>query len=179
MRNLLEGKNIRLTALKDEDNETLEQWFNNMNFMRNYDILPAFPQSRRGIEELINYYANNNERILLGIRLKDNNTLIGVAGFDDILWNNDTAFLFIGVGDMEYRGKGYGKEAINLLVDYGFNELNFYKLQLNVIQYNRAAINLYEGIGFIKEGTYRQYVLRDGQRFDLYLYGLLKDEWKL
>lgn len=179
MRNLLEGKNIRLTALKDEDNETLEQWFNNMNFMRNYDILPAFPQCKRGIEELINYYANNNERILLGIRLKDNNTLIGVAGFDDILWNNDTAFLFIGVGDMEYRGKGYGKEAINLLVDYGFNELNFYKLQLNVIQYNRAAINLYEGIGFIKEGTYRQYVLRDGQRFDLYLYGLLKDEWKL
>ena len=69
---------------------------------------------------------------------------------------------FIGIGDEECRNKGLGKEALNLLIDYGFNEMNFYKLQLHVIEYNKAAIKLYESLGFVKkvciEGTFTEMV---------------------
>lgn len=66
---------------------------------------------------------------------------------------------------------------MSLLLDYGFNELNFYRIQLNVISYNENAIKLYEGLGFVKEGSYRDFIFRDGKRHDMYLYGLLKQEW--
>jgi RimJ/RimL family protein N-acetyltransferase len=62
-------------------------------------------------------------------------------------------------------------------LDFGFNELNFYRIQLNVISYNDVAINLYESIGFKKEGIYRNFILRDGKRYDMYLYGMLREEW--
>ncbi|MDP4090299.1 MAG: GNAT family protein, partial [Bacillota bacterium] len=108
MRKLLEGKNIRLTAIKGCDGAALEQWFNDVPFMRNYDIIPAVPQSEKGIEELLRYYSDSQERLILAIRLKDDDRLIGVAGFDEIMWANSTAFLFIGIGESESRGKGYG-----------------------------------------------------------------------
>jgi len=77
----------------------------------------------------------------------------------------------------ESKGKGLGKETMRLLLDFGFNELNFHRIQLNVISYNSTAISLYESVGFKKEGTYREFIYRDGKRYDLYLYGILKEEY--
>ena len=177
MRKLLQGLRVRLTALKEGDIETLENWFDDVQFMRNYDMIPAILKGKKGIEELINYYSDNTQRCILGIRLVEDNRLIGIAGFDEIIWSNGTAYLFIGIGDNSYRGKGFGKEGLNLLIDYGFNELNFHKIQLNVIEYNQGAIKLYEKAGFIREGIYREYIYRDGLRYHMYLFGMLKAEW--
>jgi RimJ/RimL family protein N-acetyltransferase len=177
MRNLLQGKNVILTALKAGEEDILQQWFNNVQFMRHYDMVPAVPKGKGKIEELLNYYENSEERLLLAIRLVENDEIIGVAGFDEIVWSNGTAVLFVGIGDLSFRGKGFGFEALNLLIDYGFNELNFHKIQLNVIEYNIAAVKMYEKAGFIREGLYREYIYRDGRRYHLYLYGMLKSEW--
>jgi RimJ/RimL family protein N-acetyltransferase len=105
------------------------------------------------------------------------NEIIGIAGFDEIIWTNAVATTFIGIGNESFRRKGIGKEAMKLLLDFGFHELNFHRIQLIVISYNVSAIKLYEHLGFIREGVYRELVYRDGTRFDLYLYGLLKSEW--
>jgi len=78
------------------------------------------------------------------------------------------------LGKRKKEGKGYGKETIKLLLNYGFNELNLYRIQLNVLEFNIHAIHLYERFGFKKEGAFREFVLRDGNRYDLLLYGLLK-----
>ena len=85
--------------------------------------------------------------------------------------------MFIGLGNESQRGKGYGKEAMKLLLEYGFNKLNFHRIQLNVLEFNYGAIALYEKCGFKKEGIFREFVLRDGNRYNLLLYGLLKKEW--
>lgn len=177
MRNLLQGQNIILTALKEGEENILQQWFGNVKFMRHYDIVPAMPMSKKKIDEMISYYEDSEERLLLAVRTAETQQLIGVAGFDEIVWSNGTAFLFLGIGDLNFRGKGLGSEILNLLIDYGFNELNFHKIQLNVIEYNKAAIKLYEKAGFIREGLYREYICRDGRRYHLYLYGMLKSEW--
>ncbi len=88
------------------------------------------------------------------------------------------ATLFIGIGNKNIRGKGYGKEALKILLDYGFNDRDFHRIQLNVLEFNHGAIALYEKAGFKKEGVFREFVLREGSRYDLYLYGLLKREWE-
>ena len=178
MRKLLQGKKVKITALKEGDEKLLEQWFDDPEFMRTYEVEATIPRGERGVKDTLNYYNSSNEKLILAIRLAEGDKLIGICGFDNIIWTNATAYLFIGIGDKEFRNKGFGKEALNLLLDYAFNEMNFYKLQLNVIEYNRPAIKLYEKVGFIREGLYREYIYRDGTRYHMFLYGIFKTEWK-
>ncbi|KPU43767.1 putative ribosomal N-acetyltransferase YdaF [Oxobacter pfennigii] len=176
MRNLLAGKRVKLTAIKEFELDIVEGWFNNVEFLRYYDYLPALPMSRNTVKELIEGF-ENNDKYLFAVRSNDDGKIVGIAGFDDIIWSSGVATIFIGIGDDNYKGKGIGREAIRLMLDFGFNEFNFYRIQLNVLAYNEPAIRLYEGAGFIMEGALRDFVLRDGKRHDLYMYGLLKPEW--
>lgn len=177
MRSLLMGRNVKLDSLDVADMATLSSWFNDVEFLRFYDMVPAIPKSQKEIINLLEYYESSEAKQIFAIRQLDSNKIIGVAGFDDILWANGVATTFIGIGDEGSKGKGLGKEAMKLLLDFGFNELNFHRIQLNVISYNDAAIGLYEKAGFKKEGTYREFIYRDGNRYDLYLYGMLKKEY--
>lgn len=177
MRNLLIGENVELNAVEDEDFMSIRNWFNDAYFLRFYDMIPAMPMSQEKVKSVLQYYDESENRFLFAIREKETGKIIGLAGFDDVLWSNGTATVFIGIGETVHQGRGFGKEAMKLLIDFGFNELNFYRIQLNVISYNEKAIKMYEKLGFVREGAYRQLIQRDGSRYDLYLYGLLKNEW--
>ncbi len=178
MRRLLQGERVCLTCIRDADFGTIAKWFNDVGFMRTYDMLPALPKNEADVSEMFSRYRQSEESHVFAIRPVGSDEILGVAGFDEIIWTNQTATVFIGIGDDKMRGKGIGKESLQLLLDFGFNELNFYKLQLNVISYNEPAIRLYERAGFIREGTYREFINRDGRRHDMYLYGLLRSEWR-
>jgi RimJ/RimL family protein N-acetyltransferase len=80
----------------------------------------------------------------------------------------------MGIGDRGAWGKGYGTEALRLALQYAFDELNLHRLTLTVIDYNERAIALYEKAGFRREGVFREFGQRDGKRYDMYLYGLLR-----
>lgn len=177
MRNLLCGENVKLNALRESDIPIIEDWFNDVEFLRLYDMLPAIPQRTSDVKKTIEDFAETKERMMFAIRTLDGNRLLGITGFFDIMWTNGVATFFIGIGDNDFVGKGIGIEAIKLLLDFGFNELNLHRIQLNVISYNTRAIKAYEKAGFIKEGVYRELVHREGLRYDLYLYGLLREEW--
>jgi RimJ/RimL family protein N-acetyltransferase len=179
MRNLLVGERVKITAIKESDKPFLEEWFNDLDFMRHYDMVAGIPKDISDINEMLDGFKGSSDRYIFAIREKSTEKLIGIAGFDEIIWSNSTAVVFIGVGQKEFRGKGFGKEAFKLLLDFGFNEMNFYKIQLTVLQYNLPAIKLYESSGFVKEGTYREYIFKDGKRHDLYLYGLLRREFEV
>lgn len=177
--NLLKGQNVKLTALREEDIVKLEQWYNDIEFLRFYDMVSAVPKSKRELHEMIHEITQSHDKYIFAIRSNIDETLIGVTGFENILWNNGTAVIYIGIGDKFFRGKGFGKEALALTMQFGFNELNLHRIQLNVLSYNTPALNLYESLGFKKEGVYREFIHRDGIRFDMYLYGILRSEWRM
>lgn len=172
MRGLLQSNRVKLTSINEGDLKNIEEWFNDVEFLRHYDMVPAVPQTSRDLKVLLEIYGSS-ERYIFAVRLKESGDIIGIAGFDEILWSNGVATVFIGIGEKKYQRQGFGKEAMELLLDFGFNELNFYRIQLNVIAYNEKAIKLYESLGFEKEGTFREFIYRDGKRFDMYLYGKL------
>lgn len=178
MRGLLSGESLVLDAVGEGDLPCLGKWFNDTGFMRHYDTAPARPMTPGRVRSLLSYYESSDERLLLAVRYKETGQMIGIAGFDEIIWSNATATVFIGIGEKEYTGKGLGAQAMRLLIDFGFSELNFHRIQLNVISYNEPAIRLYESLGFVREGAFREYVHRDGKRYDLLLYALLRREWK-
>jgi len=88
------------------------------------------------------------------------------------------AWLGIGIGMREYWDRGLGSEALALALRYAFHEMNLHRLTLTVLAYNTRAIHLYEKLGFRHEGTFREFGLRDGKRYDMLLYGLLRREWE-
>ncbi|MDF2880676.1 MAG: family acetyltransferase [Clostridiaceae bacterium] len=175
--NLLVGDRVKLTSLNEKDLMILENWYNDVNFLRLYDMVSAFPKSETQLLGMLNNKRSSSNSYIFAVRTIEDNTLIGVTGFEEILWNNGVATIFVGIGDRERRGAGFGREALKLTMEFGFQELNLHRIQLNVLQYNGSAINLYESLGYKKEGTYREFIHRDGKRYDMYLYGVLREEW--
>ena len=111
------------------------------------------------------------------VRRLEDDTLLGVINIEDILWPHAVGWLSISIGDRANWGKGYGGEAMRLVLNYAFRELNLHRVQLTVFEYNVRAILLYEKLGFRREGVSREFMQRDGKRYDMYLYGLLSREW--
>ncbi|QAA31853.1 GNAT family N-acetyltransferase [Clostridium manihotivorum] len=177
MNSLLKGENIKLNSIKEEDFPSINSWYDDADFLRFYDMVPAIPKLDKEVKDVFEEFKGTQERVIFAIRNNESNEIIGVAGFDDVIWSNGVATLFIGIGDTKYRNRGLGKQAIKLLLEFGFSELNFHRIQLNVLGYNTSAIKLYEAVGFKREGEYREFILRDYKRYSMYLYGLLRDEW--
>lgn len=177
IKDLLKGEHLYLTAFKEEDLTTFESWYNDISFLRVYDMIAAFPKSQSELQDMLKDIRQAYDRYIFAVRSKIDNKLVGVTGFENILWNNGTAVIYIGIGDTSSRGKGFGSEALALTMEFGFEELNLHRIQLNVLSYNEPAIKLYEKLGFKKEGTYREFIHRDGKRYDMYLYGILRPEW--
>lgn len=170
---------VFLNKINEEDMKPIYSWFSDTDFLKFYDYIPPIAQTEKEVDKTFSDYKENEESDIFAIKLIENNQTVGIAGFDDIVKENKVATLFIGIGDKNIRGKGYGTESLNLLLEYGFNVLDFHRIQLNVLEFNKAGIALYEKSGFKKEGIFREFVLRDGKRYNLYLYGLLKREWEI
>ncbi|HEY8891154.1 MAG TPA: GNAT family protein [Clostridium sp.] len=178
MKNLLRGEKINLTSINEEDISEIEKWHNDVSFMRNYDVVSAIPKNMEDIKDVISDIRKSNTAYIFGVKELKEQKLIGVTGFENISWNNGTALIYIGIGEEKSRGQGYGTEAFKLTMEFGFEELNFHRIYLTVLEYNEPAIKLYEKIGFKREGIYREFIHRDGKRYDMYLYGLLRPEWE-
>jgi RimJ/RimL family protein N-acetyltransferase len=176
--NLLRGDKVRLTAFNPEDLPIVTRWYQNVLFMRLLDARVAAPQTQAQLQAAIEEQQKSNTTYLFAIRLLTDDALMGVIVLDSIDWTNGASWLGIAIGDEAHQNQGYGTEAVRLMLDFAFRELNLHRVQLTVFAYNPRAIALYEKIGFQREGVYREYLHRDGQRYDMYLYGILRREWK-
>ena len=178
MKNLLVGEKIKLTSVNEEDISIIQKWHNDVSFMRNYDTTCASPKNIEDVKELIMDVRKCSTAYIFAVKEIAHQEIIGVTGFENISWNNGTSLIYIGIGEEKHRGQGHGKEALKLTIEFGFEELNFHRIYLTVLEYNESAIKLYEKLGFKREGVYREFIHRDGKRYDMYLYGLLRPEWE-
>ncbi|WP_175988322.1 GNAT family N-acetyltransferase [Bacillus sp. Marseille-Q1617] len=176
MKPLLTGTSLYFSGLHEDDAPLLVKWSQNEKLQRLLDALPYKPKSEDEVKKWIGGEEDNAYR--LGIRLKDSGRLIGYAELDGILWAHRVGGLSIIIGEEECQGMGYGREAMECVLAYAFGELNLHRLQLTVFSYNTRAIRLYETLGFTKEGSFREFLQRDGERHDMHLYGMLSDEWQ-
>jgi RimJ/RimL family protein N-acetyltransferase len=95
-----------------------------------------------------------------------------------VQWTHGDTFVGIGIGEPDYRGKGYGTDAMRVILRFAFMELNLHRVSLDVFEYNPRAIRSYEKAGFVIEGRKRRVVNRDGRRWDDIYMGILREEWE-
>lgn len=177
--NLLRGEKVYLTALNRADMPTVTSWFQDIEFLRAFDATPAYPRGAEEMTEWLDTRSKDKNEFIFAIRRVADNELLGIVELDGILWTNQVSGLSIGIGNRAERGKGYGYEAMQLILAFAFDELNLHRITITVFSYNDRAIALYEKLGFQREGTFREFVHRDGQRYDMYLYGLLCHEYEV
>jgi len=181
---LFEGDRICLGPIDmDKDPEVEARWSSDAGYLRMVAIEPARPlsaaQVKKQYEAIEKDQEDKGNLYYFTIRMKSDDRLIGFARLSWIEWSNGCAHVSIGIGDAQDRGCGYGKEALRLLLRFAFAEANLYRLTAVVPEYNLPARRLFAGAGFVEEVRRRQAVFRDGRRWDLVHWGLLRDEWQL
>jgi RimJ/RimL family protein N-acetyltransferase len=103
---------------------------------------------------------------------------IGVCGLNRINWVNQWANAFIYIGEIEYWGKDIATETVQLVLQYGFEELNFHKISGRVAVENVGSWKVAEKVGFTFEGVIKDDFYKDGKYVDTKNYGFLKEDWE-
>jgi RimJ/RimL family protein N-acetyltransferase len=173
------GERVRLVAPEPEkDAHFLARWSRDSAYLRLYDALPAHPRSVSFWREKLQKSIDRSDEISFMILLLEQGDPVGIVTLDGILWSHRTAWLAIGLGERTSWGQGYGTEALELILRYGFSEFNLHRISLSVYEYNRRAIRTYEKLHFVIEGRAREFLERDGRRWDMLFMGLLRREWE-
>lgn len=173
----LVGERIYLSPVCVEDVEKYTKWMND------FETTDYVGQSTKiyTIENEKKFLENCSEKendVTLGIVKLDNDELIGNCGLKDIDVVNRVATLGIFIGKKEDKSKGYGTEAIKLLLDYGFNYLNLHEITLDVYSFNERAIRCYKKVGFKEYGRRRECMYLNGTYYDVISMDILKSEFK-
>jgi len=178
---LFEGQDIRFGPIDyDKDPEIESKWTYDSAYMRMMETTPARPMSaamiKKQYEKLEKQIEENKNLYQFMIRAKSDDRLIGKAVIQWIEWTNSNGFLRLGIGAAEDRHKGYGTQALQMLLRFAFAELNLFRVTALVPEYNESALALLKKFGFVQEVRRRSALERDGRRWDLYVFGLLGDD---
>lgn len=179
MSKVLEGKSVRLRGFELTDAPKILEHFNSIEIRRFMDM-PA-PHSQEQEERWIrntwdarktgrgHYYA---------IEYKKSKQLIGGCGLFSIEKINQHGELMIVLYIKQYWGQGLGTEALQLLLQFGFNHINLKTIYLYTHDTNKRAQRVYEKLGFKPGGRRRQASYLEGAYHDLLYYDLLASEFK-
>ncbi|TKI58847.1 GNAT family N-acetyltransferase [Brevibacillus antibioticus] len=172
----LEGERVFLRPIGTEDTEL---YFRSL-FNKETRMLTG-TQKHFTREQIHQYIANKGQdssSVLLLICLCENDQVIGDVQIGDIDSKNRNAFIRISIDQNAYQGKGYGSEALLLMLDYGFGILNLHRIELNVFAFNERAIHTYEKLGFQREGVQRQALYYNHAYHDSILMSMLANEYR-
>lgn len=173
---LFTGQLVRLAALNSEtDADSFARWSHDSELWRLSYPSPARPMLPKEVKDWLDN--RSSDVYFFAIRTLSDNRFIGDVGLFAIKWNHGDAFMGISLGDREYWGKGYGTDALRVLLRYAFTELNLHRVSLSTLQANDRAIRSYEKAGFVHEGRMRQVSKYEGRRFDEVFMGILRGEW--
>jgi len=176
---MLRGKRIKLTPIKREYIESFLRWFNDPEITQ-YLVMYR-PLTQMEEEDWFENLKNWQDTIFFSIVVSEEDSsekLIGNCGIHNINWKNRVGEVGIAIGEKQYHNKGFGTEAMELLLEYGFNTVNLNRIELFVYDYNTRAINMYKKLGYTEEGRKRQFIWNKGKYHDAIMMGMLAEEWR-
>lgn len=152
---------IYLRALEPEDYKVTIKWRNDEEIQNMVGGPKYFVSSEKEKEWVKNCIFSDN-RIVLGICLKETGKLIGTVNVQEIDWINRSCHVPILIGDKEEWNKGYATEARMLALDFAFNQRGMERVWATIVETNKASIRMNEKCGFVQEGVMRKALYRGG-----------------
>lgn len=177
MRSIWQGTLVRLRAVEPADWESFFAWNDDdLTARHGYEI--AFPQSRAAVKQWTEQAATakpENDRVRWVIESRE-----GQAVGSIVTHSCDRrvgSFMYGLTIAAEHQRRGYAREAVQLVLRYFFEELNYQKVTVDVYDFNLASRRFHESLGFTLEGRVRRTVFTGGQHHDEFIYGLLREEF--
>lgn len=170
----LVGERIYLSPRNIEDVEKFTEWLNDFevtDYLGRSNQIMTLQGERKFLEE------NYNAEATFSIVTLDDDKMIGTVGLERIEHTHRTATLGVFIGDKDYLSKGYGTEAIRLLLDYGFNYLNLHNIKLQLLSFNERALKCYRKCGFKETGRIRESRFINGKYYDVIVMDILANEF--
>jgi diamine N-acetyltransferase len=172
---MLHGTLVTLRPIEREDLKALQQ------LERNVDLVVLAeghwqPSSLAHRERSFDKQLEREE--VTGFVIAAEDRVIGSAGLHYISRRDATAQVGIRILDPTFLGRGYGRDALMLLLDWSFRIQNYRRLWLETLGTNERAIRAYRACGFVEEGRWREHYYFDGAYVDGVTMGLLRSEWE-
>jgi RimJ/RimL family protein N-acetyltransferase len=177
---LLEGKRVRLRSFELSDLDEIMRYWNNLELRRFLGGVDRGPMTFSEEEEWIrSTWKLRQERkaFTFAIETVDDTKLVGGTGLFKLDWTSRSAEAGISIYNPEHWGKGYGTESMNLILGFGFRDLNLNRVGLEVFDFNERARKCYLKVGFKEGGRKRKARFINGQYHDSILMDILADEW--
>ena len=176
------GQRIRLRPVEKDDLPRFVKWFAELE-LRACLAMPmplSQAQEERWFER--NLSAGDMQTWALDAQPADKAVgpwaHIGSCGFHALDWRNRSGEVGLLIGARDYWGHGYGTDAMQTLVAWGFYTLNLNRVSLRVFEDNRRAIRCFEKVGFQVEGRLRQANFYNGAYRDELIMGVLREDWE-
>ena len=171
----LAGETCYLSPPDETDAERIKSWDNDLEVLLNASMdgtsTPASALYQKPVER------SPMLKHMMMIVDAETDAAIGWCMLYSMIPKNRRASLGIIIGDQSYWGRGYGTEAVRLLLGYGFDVLDFHSVELGVYAFNRRAIRCYERVGFQRIGVRRQSHMLGGIAHDTVLMDILASEF--
>lgn len=162
---MLEGSRVTLAPLRPEDSVPMFEWINDRELvLLSSSFEPVAEEDHRRWFERIQ---SDPGVEIFAIRLREDDSLVGSCQLRGIDRERGRCELQIRIGDRRAWGRGYGTEAVELLVRHGFEDLALRRIELEVFATNKQAIGAYEKAGFRREGVQRGGAVIEGEPVDV------------
>jgi ribosomal-protein-alanine N-acetyltransferase len=169
----LEGKRIYLREVRLSDvNETYYRWMNDPRVTQ-YLESRFYPNSLENLNEYVKNRQIDRSNIFLAISIKQDHKHIGNIKLGPIDWIHGFAEIGVIIGEKDQWGKGYASEALRLVVQHAFSELNLHKVTAGAYEPNQASIKAFQKAGFEIEGRRKQHFFYKSNYVDYVLLGII------
>ena len=167
------GEHIYLSPRSTEDAELFTEWLND------FETTDYLGRSGNlvSIEAEREYLQKNNSPAATFVIITKEDKLIGTVSIERINHIDRRGILGIFIGEKSAREKGYGTEAIQLILEYGFHYLNLNSIALDVMEFNARAIQCYKKCGFQEVGRQRKSRFINGKYYDTIQMDILAEEF--
>ncbi|BBF44396.1 acetyltransferase, putative [Lachnospiraceae bacterium KM106-2] len=169
----LESEHIYLRPFNEADIPFFIKWYNDKETRAK--IGETMPTSEFDAENIVR--RKMKDSVWFAIISKEDNKIIGETGLLRMFPAWRTTDLSIIIPDKKDQGKGYGTEAINLMMDYAFGYLAYNRIAIGVVGFNTNALAFYKKVGFKKEGIQEQGYYYNYHYHDFIMMRILKDEF--
>jgi len=179
------GKRLYLSPMNPDDADTYAKWLNDpgvIEWLGCDDAVYSLPAERKAVERMAEGgdTAAHFAIVLRGGELGEGmpDTLLGNCSLQSIDWRSRKAELGLFLGEDAARGKGYGREAILLLLGFAFDTLGLHSVMLKCFAHNARALACYRKVGFKEFGRRRQSHFTEGRFVDDVFMDILEDEYR-
>ncbi len=176
-------RNVSLRRLTLMDRDCVQKWLSDPYILRLTFVvpgpgsMPALPFSKSSMEQYLNLLVQDPIRLTYAIEVDGEH--VGNIGLKEINQTAGTSEYFIEIGEQKYRGIGVGTAASAILLDYGLLSMGLREVRLEVLEFNDAAIRVYQRLGFERTHRTGWHYDDNGQYWQVWGMRLTRERWLL